>query len=731
MSASPDQLSQTVRRGGTRKVLSCTSCRQRKIKCNKATPCDPCLESAIECIYPTRRPRNSRAQRDALKARDEELLGRIHHLESLLANRGDAAFTESNNRIPSAQLEPALDSPLSSSSVHNAGSEPGVAVDDHYSAFIKQQKSSSRHINSRFWSSLSDEFKSLKQLIEGPVDEGDDFDEEDSTCTDATYGSPDLILKDSDGIHDEEIVHPPNAHSVVLFQYFFKNVDPLCKILHRPTINAYFSNVKTLFEPSTRRFKFRSLEAVTFAVYFAAVTSMSSEECLDYFGQEKDILSVRYRTFTEKVLIQADILNTLEMPTLQGLVIYAIVRRSHSRGRSNFALAGLAMRIAQGLGLHQDGDGQGFSAFEAEMRRRLFWQIFSLDMRAAEDRGSDPMLGADAINTTTPCNLNDEDFSHDSRHPIQSRSGHTDMTLCLLEMDALLTVLRLNSRHLPEKSGSLTLDEREDLVKEYEQRVETFYLVDCNLDDRRTRFLCIMGQHWINKLWLSLYYPLNHQRNVARAISSIKGLEIAVDRLKNIESIEQIPFSARFSWLFKTYPPWHTVAVALAEICNQPYSPLADSAWDIIQARFKDWNSQAPGTKEAMVWDPIKNLFKRARAARQRTHDPAPDQQIQTEPQPNPVLPSPSVSMGRQSTIQDSQATEGPNRQAPTELSMTMIEPQNQFYPSMDMTTTGPMQANISDSFDYWNSFTYDVNALGDDHLPEMALFDFENSRLT
>lgn len=330
MSDSPYQSSETVRRGAARKTLSCTSCRQRKIKCNKATPCDPCLETAIECIYPTRRPRTTRTQRGALKARDEELLGRIQHLESLLASKHDASFTESNIRTPSAHLEPALDAPLSSNGVYNASSETGVAVDDHYSAFIKQQKSSSRHLNSSFWSSLSDEFKSLKQLIEGPMDGGGDFDEEDSTCTDAAYSSPDLIFQDSDSNHNDEVVHPPNAHSVVLFRYFFKNVDPLCKILHRPTIDAYFSNVKALFEPPTRRFKFRSLEAVTFAVYYAAVTSMSSEECWDYFGEEKKVLSIRYKAFTERVLVQADILNTLEMPTLQSLTIYAVSTSKHA-----------------------------------------------------------------------------------------------------------------------------------------------------------------------------------------------------------------------------------------------------------------------------------------------------------------------------------------------------------------------------------------------------------------
>ena len=324
MSDSPDQPIQSARRGIARTVLSCTSCRQRKVKCNKTAPCDQCLESGIECIYPTRRIRPTRAQRDALKSRDQELLGRIRHLESLLASNTDAIPAGSNTRTPDTLLESSLDSPFSSVGVHSSTAETGVPVDDHYAAFIERQRRESRHLNGTFWSSLSDEFEGLRQLIESPMDDEDDPDEGNSTSTDAAHSSPDLVLQESNNFNDTEISHPPSAHSVVLWQFFFKNVDPVCRILHRPTVNAYFSNLKALFDPSTRRFKFQSLEAVTFAAYFAAVTSVSSDDCLDYFGEEKDILSARYKRYTEKVLVQADFLNNLEIPTLQGLTIYIV-----------------------------------------------------------------------------------------------------------------------------------------------------------------------------------------------------------------------------------------------------------------------------------------------------------------------------------------------------------------------------------------------------------------------
>ena len=320
----PDQSSQIPRMMPAHKLLSCTSCRQRKIKCNKASPCTPCFELGCECIYPIRRVRTPRAKRDGIRARDEELLARIRHLESMLTTTADLDLEAIDGRVPLNASKLALDFQHSQKNKPAGSTETRMTIDDHYSTFIKQQGSSSRHLNHDFWSNLSNEFNGLRQLLEGPIDDEDDSGEGEASATDTSHFSPDFIMQDPDNFSYVDIQHPPNAHSVVLFQFYFKNVAPVCKVLHRPTVTAYFSNLKALFDPATRRFKFRSLEAVTFAVYFAAVVSMSTEECVDYFGEERETLSARYKRYTELALMQADFMNSLEITTLQGFTIYLV-----------------------------------------------------------------------------------------------------------------------------------------------------------------------------------------------------------------------------------------------------------------------------------------------------------------------------------------------------------------------------------------------------------------------
>lgn len=205
------------------------------------------------------------------------------------------------------------------------GCQSGVTVDNHYAAFVKDQGSSSRHLNNDFWWSLSNEFNGLRQLIEGrDEEEVDEYDESQSPPVEVTDNSSKIIFQ-APAIHiGSEAAYPSNAHSAVLFRAYFANFDPICKILHQPTVHTHFSNLCALLDPLTGKFKFRSLEAVTFAAYFAAVNCMPPEHCMKCLGESKEILLARFKSNTEMALVQADFLNSMEITTLQALTIYIV-----------------------------------------------------------------------------------------------------------------------------------------------------------------------------------------------------------------------------------------------------------------------------------------------------------------------------------------------------------------------------------------------------------------------
>ncbi|KAE9365828.1 hypothetical protein N431DRAFT_562537 [Stipitochalara longipes BDJ] len=709
----------TIRTAPTRNPLSCVSCRQRKIRCERVHPCDQCVKSGIDCVFPTRRVRAPKAHKGSAQARDAELLNRIKRLEEMLARKSGLESAITFIGKSRGGENPILLAPVPPTGQLSEVA-PAVTLDDHFSAFAKQQASSSRHLDNEFWSSLSNEFDGLRQLIEGDVDDEDEVDESTSQSAEASSSSPSFIFQDSNSLSGLELVPPSPAHTAVLLRSYFANVDPVCKILHRPTATAYFSNIEALVDPLTHQFKFKSFAAVTFAAYFAAVASMSSEDCLAQLGASKDTLVARFRRDVELALVKADFLNSLEIITLQAFTIYIVVQRSLNRSQSTWALIGLAIRIAQGLGLHMDGDGHVLSAFEGEIRRRLWWQILALDLRASEDRGSEPILAENSSNTYMPRNLNDGEFMYNTQHPLDGRTGPTDITLCLLTMDALHTSRKINFASQPAELENSTLIAREVLVREYAHRVESTYLAGYDFSDERTKLLCLTGHYWISKLWLTLYYPLRHRVCVRQPRCGIQGLQKAITFLNVHEMIEQHPASAGFTWLLKTYVPWHALAIVLAELFAQPTGPLADRAWEIIESRFDDWNSRVADAKEAMIWGSIKKLLKRARAARQNSHVSLSTGQALNTANPDPTFEDFNAfgtsNVGFESNSSDIQPFDnfGFLGQTPNEqLDFLNFAPMNTFPTNVELSA-------VPNELDNWNDFMFDMNALGGEILPDI-----------
>jgi hypothetical protein len=309
------------------KTLSCVTCRQRKVKCNRVNPCNLCTKAGIQCVFPNR-VRVSRAkQAAASKTRDVELLRRISRLESLVSKIDAADAMKDDHGEDDPMFGRATDTKALTSipgDVANGGGARSSRLDEKYAAFVKIQETGTPYLSSEFWANLCDEVDGLRHLLEHSPDDEDELDDSTSNSTEAKHSSPHFIFNEPSGPFDSEPPYPSDTHRAILFQFYFANVDPLCKILHKPTSISHLVGAKDLMDESTGRFKFRSLEAITFAIYFAAVTTMSPEECLNYFSEEKDGLVTRYKRSSEAALTQADFMNSMEIVTLQALTLYMV-----------------------------------------------------------------------------------------------------------------------------------------------------------------------------------------------------------------------------------------------------------------------------------------------------------------------------------------------------------------------------------------------------------------------
>jgi len=95
--------------------LTCEACRQRKVKCDKLSPCTSCQRLGLVCV-PVERARlprgRTRKPTERIVGSDKELAERVAKLEKLLKKVANERGTE-EHRTPTPAPPPAATEPLS------------------------------------------------------------------------------------------------------------------------------------------------------------------------------------------------------------------------------------------------------------------------------------------------------------------------------------------------------------------------------------------------------------------------------------------------------------------------------------------------------------------------------------------------------------------------------------------------------------------------------------------
>ncbi|KAI4085944.1 MAG: hypothetical protein LQ344_007992 [Seirophora lacunosa] len=603
------------------KSLSCGTCRERKVKCDKTQPCSTCQRAKVPCVFPSakRLPRKRQGER---KKTNEKLLQRLNRLEALVEKAGldekEALTVEKKGKI-------ALDgSPQSPNGPSN-----GEVTQKKLSNFDIMQKKRersetslssgsqpvgksaiegemSRYLGSNFWANLSDEVEGLRIDLNESSDGKGEVEEDDIRGT----GSPakpaqaprsptNFIFSFNTSKVDLHPLHPTPAQIETMWSIYVQNVDPINRILHKPTLRKFLSGAKDNISSMPGGSK---MQALMFAIYFAAITSLTHEECTLQIGEHKEELLARYRYGTEQALVQAQLLNSSEMVTLQAL----------------------AIRIAHALDLHRDDSFASLSPFNTELRRRLWWQIIILDGRATEDRASDPMISEQSYNTIMPSNVNDEDIGPENAHITVGRDGYTEMTFCLICHEVSVTIRQLNYAP-PGLAGSLAADsqlsqqEKEQLVMKCHERLEAKYLRYCDTTIPLSWATSMVTRMIMARMWLIVHQPLQRQEGglAPQSVDHEKILLTATEVIEYAHVLETEKCAERWRWFFSTWHQWYALALALVELCHLTRGPVTDRAWKAVNSVFDSWATNVADSQSVTgLWRPIRILQKKARNAR-------------------------------------------------------------------------------------------------------------------
>ncbi|KAK5272202.1 hypothetical protein LTR96_001832 [Exophiala xenobiotica] len=313
-------------------------------------------------------------------------------------------------------------------------------------------------------------------------------------------------------------LHPEPRHIYRCWQIFVECVNPLTKIVHVPTLQQRILDATW----DTANVS-RPLTAMLFAIYTQAITSMSSDECLDTFGETRDDLLTRYRVATIRALMEADFLTTRDFEVLQAFVLFLL---ANPDSELTSTLTAAAIRLGQKMGLDRENNDPEVSFFEKEMRVRLWWRLLGLDSRS--HAVTKPPL-SELNDVRPPLNVNDADLHPNMVAAPVEHNGPTEM-LCILMKYEVSNWLRssptaakvFGSIFQGSTKGDTSMQLQDDAVNELEAIYQEKFLRKC---DRRIPLHALtyaMAKRGIARMRFKVHHP--------RARAAVNGGEVYTTR---------------------------------------------------------------------------------------------------------------------------------------------------------------------------------------------------------
>ncbi|KAI0197368.1 fungal-specific transcription factor domain-containing protein [Xylaria flabelliformis] len=546
--------------GKTPRVLACVLCQNRKIKCDRHSPCSNCVKANVPCTPSTPAPPRKR------RRPNQDLQQRLARCEELLSE-----YT-SNPRSPSSNDTPSREEPWKPMGK--------LVIDDDGTKFT----------DSHLWATVHREISAMREILDDDETMEDYYTPSDSR-TPENYTS--LVLPDGGTDGNVEEYRPSPAHAFRLWQTFLEKVNPLTKVIHVPSVQPKLVEATT--NPGSIP---KNVEALLFSIYVMAVTAMDERECQQQLGCSKQEAYQRFSTGCRIALTRIGILSTYDLVVLQALVLYFFSLSGRVDRHVAWILNGVTVRIAQKMGLHRDGELLGLPPFETEMRRRIWWQIILIDTVYALMSGLGHSFLPRSWDTKQPNNIHDADL-YPTMTSVQPRNGPTDMIYCLICYEMAKMVMdtpNLEAVILGNETGINDLVPPEE-VEKARRRIN-------ELDDTIAHILENYGdvsmgpihelaaatRHVLIAKCKELVCPAKDQPEWGTEIHNPKDnlFKMSIANLEtDLKMYHTTRLQGQFLWFMLTQFQIEMLIFMTGQLSERTTGTLVDRAWAVIEEHYK------------------------------------------------------------------------------------------------------------------------------------------------
>ncbi|TVY40622.1 Aurofusarin cluster transcription factor [Lachnellula subtilissima] len=580
---------------------SCLLCQQRKVKCDRQKPCSNCIKAQAQCVAST----PSLPRRRKRKLTEIDLAAKLRKYEHLLKSHGVNIDEDIPEEFETDEPLPQNKSPDHHEFQLLSMNAPSPRTSERDGGSLYTNKGNSHYVDNPFWQGIhKDDFQYPKDALQAGSS-----DDESNDGAPYPHAESLLVGHTSTGSKKLTCMHPQPVHIFRLWQTFLVHVNPLVKIFHAPTVQQMILDASGNLETVSR-----STEALMFSIYFLAVVALDNADCQSMFNETRQVLLAKYCNGTQQALINAKFLKSLNISTLHAFIIYLHGVRKNLDHHSMSVLTGVAVRIAQRLGLHRDSSKYKVSPFDAEIRRRTWWQVVFLDGHASKLAGFGFQVWNFAFDTQVPLNISDSDLSPTMKEPPKEKEGATEMMFCCLRFDVAVAIRRAGTTTgssvddgeigWTKPHGPQHLQAKDKAINDLEAHFERKYTRYCDASIPLHLLVMHVAKSVICTMRIMAHHPRQYPDKGASMPQAEKdfvfreGLkELEIDGLgQNSKELEG------FRWHIQHYFQLSAFIYILSELRHRLTGDLVERSWQQVETAYEYRPHMITDTKNALYY---------------------------------------------------------------------------------------------------------------------------------
>lgn len=407
--------------------------------------------------------------------------------------------------------------------------------------------------------------------------------------------------------------HPSPSCVIWLWKTYLENVNPIVKMLHIPTVQPLIFDAASDATKQLRSNK----EALLFSIYLIALSSVpqcDQVEAERIMGQPVNKLVDVYAGLAQQALVNARFLQKPNFITLQALTLFLVAQRAKSDPSTLWQLTGVAIRTAQQLGYHRERALQSpsVSVFQAELCRRLWWELAHLESFAAKQCGVASIVFSQGFwDTNRPLNINDSDL-HPEQTSLQKETlGITEMSFCSARFEVgELTMAYTN----PDKS-SYDLSQVDAVIDELQQRLENRLLKYCDPSIPMHKMLQLFGRGAVARIKLTVRRRSMYANSGLSLEERDKTFLLCLQLAEAPNTFAKDKTVQKFLWQANAFFPLDAFMFLLAEIAyrtaEEPLPVPIETVWSEIEKAY-DSQPRLLYDESNSIYNAVKNLTLKA-----------------------------------------------------------------------------------------------------------------------